>query len=182
MRSAPELDGFVPPTRDTTPLPTRIILVATLVLTAAIAFRVTTVDGLEALAPYLVLLTALFVARVVGQIVVALSAPAWLPPMEKWNLMPYPILLPIQLVIVGVMGWIDVAFARGTGAPTAGGAGLGRFLVAFGVVYAAAMVIRYVARMTRRPGERWFGGTIPIVFHLVLATYLLALGTAFVDG
>jgi hypothetical protein len=30
--------------------------------------------------------------------------------------------------------------------------------------------------MRRRPAARWFGGTIPIVFHLVLATYLYALG------
>ena len=29
----------------------------------------------------------------------------------------------------------------------------------------AAMVVRYAVRMRRRPGERWFGGAIPIVFH-----------------
>jgi hypothetical protein len=31
--------------------------------------------------------------------------------------------------------------------------------------------------MRRRHASRWFGGTIPIVFHLVLATYLYALGS-----
>jgi hypothetical protein len=27
--------------------------------------------------------------------------------------------------------------------------------------------------MRRRPGQRWFGGAIPIVFHWVLAAFLL---------
>jgi hypothetical protein len=31
--------------------------------------------------------------------------------------------------------------------------------------------------MRKRPSARWFGGAIPIVFHLVLATYLFALGS-----
>jgi hypothetical protein len=39
------------------------------------------------------------------------------------------------------------------------------------------MLVRYVVRMRRRPEARWFGGTIPMVFHLVLATYLYALGS-----
>jgi hypothetical protein len=43
-------------------------------------------------------------------------------------------------------------------------------------IYAGAMVVRYAVRMARRPEERWFGGTIPIVFHLVLASYVLVLG------
>ena len=38
------------------------------------------------------------------------------------------------------------------------------------------MAARYVVRMTRRPEARWFGGAIPIVFHLVLAAFLLTWG------
>lgn len=34
------------------------------------------------------------------------------------------------------------------------------------------MLIRYVIRMLRRPDQRWFGGTIPIFFHIVIASYL----------
>jgi hypothetical protein len=30
--------------------------------------------------------------------------------------------------------------------------------------------------MRRRPDQRWFGGTIPIVFHWVLAAFLLVYG------
>ena len=36
------------------------------------------------------------------------------------------------------------------------------------------MVLRYVLTMSLFPERRWLGsGTIPIVFHFVLATYLL---------
>jgi hypothetical protein len=35
------------------------------------------------------------------------------------------------------------------------------------------MVIRYVVRMVLFPEERWFGGCIPIVFHWVLAAFLI---------
>ena len=47
----------------------------------------------------------------------------------------------------------------------------------FAYVYAGSMLARYAVRMSRRPGERWFGGTIPIVFHLVLAAYLYVFGS-----
>jgi hypothetical protein len=47
----------------------------------------------------------------------------------------------------------------------------------FAVVYAVAMAVRYVVRMTRRPAQRWFGGTIPIVFHWVLASFVAVLGS-----
>jgi hypothetical protein len=31
--------------------------------------------------------------------------------------------------------------------------------------------------MARRPDQRWLGGTIPIVFHIVLASWLFVLGS-----
>jgi hypothetical protein len=39
------------------------------------------------------------------------------------------------------------------------------------------MVVRYVVRMARRPGQRWFGGAIPIVFHIVLSSWLFVFGS-----
>ena len=33
------------------------------------------------------------------------------------------------------------------------------------------MVVRYAVRMARRPDQRWTGGTIPIIFHVVLAAF-----------
>jgi hypothetical protein len=126
--------------------------------------------------PLLWLLLALFVLRVAGQVVVALRRPRWLPAMEQWysGLIPYPALLPIQLVFVAVMAWIAVDVTRGAGPFAAAGPTWGRALVAFGLVYAAAMVVRY-ARWRRTPPERrraW----IPIPFHVVLAAFLVVYG------
>jgi hypothetical protein len=134
------------------------------------------------LAPILWLLTALFAVRVVGQMVVALRGPSWLPPMNEWNLVPYRVLLPTQLVILGVMTGIDVSFSAASGPPGDRVDAFGWLLIGFSALYAGAMAVRYVVRMQKRPAARWFGGTIPIVFHLVLATYLYALGSFYASG
>ena len=128
-------------------------------------------------ARFLWLFTGLFVLRVVGQIVVRLRRPSFLPPTEEWNLTPYRLLLPTQLAIVGLMTWIDIELTRGAGVAASPRAALGTVLVWFSFVYAVGMALRYVVRMLRRPDARWFGGTIPIVFHEVLAAYLYVLGS-----
>jgi hypothetical protein len=96
--------------------------------------------------------------------------------MEDWHLVPYRLLLPVQLVFLGVMAWVNVSFSTESGPPVERSRALGRFLIIFALVYAGSMVVRYAVRMRRRPQARWFGGTVPITFHLVLATYLYALG------
>ncbi len=160
-----------------TPQPTKVVLVATLAIAAgALAFVLARELAGDELARVLWLLTALFALRVAGQVVVALRAPDWLPPMDEWNLVPYRVLLPVQLLVLGVMIWIDASFSADSGPPTERSEAFGWFVVTFSLVYAGSMLVRYAVRMRRRPGARWFGGTIPIVFHLVLATYLLALG------
>ena len=165
-----------------TPRPTKLALVAVLAVTCAAFVAVIRLqcDGAldpEELAPVFWLLTALFAVRVVGQVLVAVRSPSWLPPMSEWNLVPYRLLLPAQLAILGVMSWIDASFSTSSGPPVERAEVFGWLLIAFSAVYAGAMVARYVVRMWRRPAARWFGGTIPIVFHLVLATYLYALGS-----
>jgi len=164
-----------------TPRPTKLALVAVLAATtvAFIAVVIQESNGTldtDELAPILWLLTALFAVRVVGQVLVALQSPTWLPPMNEWNLVPYRLLLPLQLVILGVTTWIDASFSASSGPPVDRTQAFGWLLVVFSAFYAGAMVIRYAVRMRKRPASRWFGGTIPIVFHLVLATYLYALG------
>jgi len=162
--------------------PTKVALVAVLAATTwafAVVVRLQLAGSLQPdeLAPILWLLTGLFAVRVAGQILVASRSPAWLPPTDQWNLVPYRVLLPVQLVVLAVMIWIDASFSGAAGPPGDRTEALGWLLVGFSAVYAGAMAIRYVVRMRRRPEARWFGGTIPIVFHLVLATYLFALGS-----
>lgn len=165
---------------DTTPYPTRVTLLVALAITAATVgmLWVGLIDSShpDAIAPLLWLYTGLFVLRVAGQVLVAIRPRKWLPPMWQWNLIPYAILLPIQLVFIVVMLWIDMAFSTATGIAAMNSSGIGNSLILFSAGYALAMTIRYVIWMRRRPDQRWFGGTIPIVFHFVLASYLFTLG------
>ena len=121
---------------------------------------------------------ALFFLRVIGQLLVATFNVGFLPPMDEWysGLAPYPILLPSQILILGLMATICIQFSRGTGWFVRTNTGLGRVLLRFGSVYLVAMVIRYVVRMSLVPDERWTGGMIPIVFHSILAGFMLLLG------
>lgn len=116
----------------------------------------------------------LFLLRVLGQLVVVVAQPGWLPPMREWysGLVPYPMLLPAQVVILLLLTAIAVSVSLGS-QPLAGPHRVvGFVLLGLSLLYAAAMVVRYVLRMTRRPEQRWFGGTIPIIFHVVLASFL----------
>ena len=117
-------------------------------------------------------LLALFVLRVVGQVVVALRSPRWLPAMREWysGLLPYPVLLPIQIVFIAVMTGMTLDVGRGGTGWAAPRAALGAVLMWLSFVYAAGMVVRFVVWLRRPPERRraW----IPIIFHLVLAAFL----------
>jgi hypothetical protein len=175
-------EAGLPPASGATPRATRLALLATLAITAgALAEFVrgrpeSAVDPALA-APFLWLFSAFFLVRVGGQLLVRLRRPTWLPRTEQWNLSPYQLLLPGQIAILGLMGWIDAEFSLGGGPPVDARPWLGEGVLVFSYVYASAMVARYAVRMARAPGERWFGGAIPIVFHLVLAAYLYVFGS-----
>ena len=128
---------------------------------------------------FLWLFTVLLFARVLGQIVVATRAPSWLPPMEQWQsgLVPYPFLVAVQAVVLALMVSISVDFSRRQGFWVESRArSLGLAAYWWSYLYFGAMVVRYVIRMTRRPDQRWFGGTIPIIFHSVVAAFQWTFG------
>ena len=117
----------------------------------------------------LISLTALFGARVIGQALVAFLGVTWLPPMDAWysGLLPYPILLPIQVLILVAQGVIDRDVWRGQGffaRPRPRG---GRRLQWVAGAYAAAMLIRLAVTGSH---------PIPVAFHWILAAYLFTLG------
>jgi len=122
-------------------------------------------------------LAGLFFLRVAGQLVVRSYGPSWLPPVRDWNLMPYRFLLPIQIAFLATMGFICYDLVRRAGVFATPSPAFGQAAVWFSYAYAAAMVVRYAVRMIRRPEQRWFGGAIPIVFHLVLATFVFVYGS-----
>ena len=123
-------------------------------------------------------LLGLFVLRVAAQLLIALGGGAFLPPWEEWfsGALGYPPLVASQIVIILVYGRIALDITRGRGVFAVPRRRAAVALLAVGSVYLAVMVIRYAIRMSLYPHERWSGGSIPIVFHWVLAGFLLVLG------
>jgi len=126
----------------------------------------------------LAVLTLLFALRVLGQALVAFFSVRWLPSMEQWysGLVPYPILLVIQLAMVTVMVKISVEISRGAGRFAKQHPSWSPILASFSAIYAGGMALRYVLTMLFRPELHWFGHTIPIFFHFVLAGFIFILG------
>jgi hypothetical protein len=118
----------------------------------------------------------LFLGRVLGQIEVVLIAPAWLPPMEGWysGLLPYPLLLPAQILILMLMTGLTVNEMR-----RPHGAAGREWLRVVSLIYFAAMVVRLIVQFLRGADTVIAAGGIPVAFHWVLALFLLVLsGTA----
>ena len=118
--------------------------------------------------PLLWILLSLFALRVLGQLLVVAGVAPFLPPMDEWQsgLLPYPLLLASQILILAVLGAVCLQFTRGTGYFVKRRTWLGTSLWIAGWLYALAMIVRYV--VLRRDA-------IPVVFHVVLASFLLVL-------
>jgi hypothetical protein len=82
-------------------------------------------------------------------------------------LLPYPWLLVSQIAILAVLAKASIDVTRGAGYFARPSRQIGRGLLVFGTVYAIGMVVRYLLRGSL---------SIPIVFHWVLAAYLIILG------
>jgi hypothetical protein len=118
-----------------------------------------------------------FLMRVLGQALVFFIGVDFLPSMAAWQsgLLPYPVLLASQILILGVQTKISRDLWRGSGFFAMRRPRAGRALRRFSYAYFAVMALRYVLTMAFYPERRWLGGTIPIVFHWVLAGYLFVL-------
>ena len=125
--------------------------------------------------PVLWVLSGLFLGRVLGQVCVAFFDVTWLPPMSEWQsgLLPYPMLLAAQNIILAMMAVTNMGVQRERGPLAIVSIRSARVVRTFSYVYFLAMVLRYVLTMAFIPERRWLGGVIPIVFHVVLALYLL---------
>ncbi len=82
----------------------------------------------------------------------------------------------MQVLIILVLAWICVDFTRGRGVWMSPRPFFARGLLVFAYVYLAVMIARYPLRMILVPEARWFGQTIPIFFHSVLASFLIVFG------
>lgn len=111
---------------------------------------------------------ALFFVRVVGQVEVLLLDPAWLPPMSAWysGLLPYPVLLPVQIALLMFMCAIAVRGLK----PSSARAEMWRALA---LIYFALMLVRLIWCVRQFGHDFYLHGGIPIAFHWVLALFLL---------
>jgi len=134
-----------------------------------------------------IFLTLLFFVRVLAQVLVAVFEIPFLPSMAQWTtpsaspfatsgLIPYPILLSAQIVILIVQIKVCRDFLAGRGYFLSLRRTTGQLLLWLSYLYFTSMLLRYVITMALYPERRWFGHTIPILLHFVLAGFLFTLG------
>ena len=126
-------------------------------------------------APWLWLFLALFIVRVIAQPIALLTSASFLPPFESWHsgVLPYPALVAAQILIIAWLARTAWRFSRGEVTPRHR---LGVWMLVFGGVYFATMLVRLVLGVTVLSTNRWFSSILPTIFHLVLASYLLVCG------
>jgi uncharacterized protein len=123
----------------------------------------------------LVLFWSLFCGRVLAQLFQYISPVSWLPPFKAWQsgILPYGFLLLSQCILLIGLFYIVLRHWNQKVKPNWE---MGLHLRILGAIYMGIMITRYALRMTLYPTERWFGGTIPIFFHLILSGFVLTLG------
>ena len=118
-----------------------------------------------------------FLVRVVGQIEVLLLAPPWLPPFSAWEsgLLPYPVLLPLQILVAGWMAAIVSDHTHGSGPMWVQSFKVRQRLNAFALLYASIMLARLVVTAALPPHSVIDRGLIPILAHWDLAAFIALL-------
>ena len=126
-------------------------------------------------APWLWLLLALFVIRVLAQPLSLIIDTPLLPRFESWHsgVLPYPVLVTAQVLIIAWFARTAWRFGKGDVLPSRR---RGVVFLAFGSVYFLFMLARLVLGLTIMRDSRWFTSYLPTAFHLVLASWLLIYG------
>ena len=120
---------------------------------------------------------AIFAARVVGQIEVLLLAPRWLPPFSAWESgwVPYPALLPLQILLIGWMAAIASDHTRGSGSMWVSQPRTRMRLKGFAAAYAGLMLLRLAVTAALPPHSLIDRGLIPVLAHWDLAGFIALL-------
>jgi hypothetical protein len=119
------------------------------------------------------LLACLFSLRVAGQAIQGWAPQPFLPHFDSFqgSGLPYWLLLPAQIVILGVMVLTCWRISVGLSAPNPR---LGRALFYAGAVYMVGSLGRIAVGWAVPEAAPWFRTWIPAFFHVVLASYVLA--------
>jgi hypothetical protein len=130
---------------------------------------------------WLWILAALFGLRVAAQPLALLVEAPVLPPFESWHsaLLPYPLLLATQLLI---LTWLVTTAARVSRGGVQPSRMFGRLVLGVAAAYGIVMFTRLVLGVTVLSDMRWFASPVPAIFHLVLAGYLFVYGRVHCDG
>ena len=90
--------------------------------------------------------------------------------MDEWQsgLLPYPVLFASQIAILTLLATVCIQFSRGRGLFVRRSRWLATPLWIVGWIYAIGMIVRYA--LLRRD-------VIPVVFHIVLASFLLVVAS-----
>ena len=118
---------------------------------------------------------AVFATRVCGQVEVLLLSPGWLPPFNAWEsgLVPYGILLPLQIALIAAMSIVAVDHSRAAGFLRVTKPATRRALRRFAFIYFLVMLLRLIVTAAIPPHSVWERGLIPIIAHWDLAGFIL---------
>lgn len=123
----------------------------------------------------LLLLTTLFAFRVIAQLVQIWQPVEFLPSFGLWHsgTFPYGWLVGTQVLILAMCLRIVWQLFSGIVIPSGR---KGHLLLVLGCVYFGGMCVRLMVGLTIAPTHVWFGATLPTVFHLVLAAFVILYG------
>jgi hypothetical protein len=123
----------------------------------------------------LLALWLLFLFRVIVQALQKWSPVDIFPAFDRWysGALAYGWLLSAQLIILILMARVVVGFLKGMQTPNRR---YGQWFIGIGMVYFGVMLVRLILGLTIAIDHPWLGMTIPAVFHLVLALFLLVMG------
>jgi hypothetical protein len=118
---------------------------------------------------------ALFGARVVGQFEALVAAPDWLPDMDAWysGLLPYHLLLPLQIALLMVMAVVAWNRRVRTGRFAWANPRISATLRGLAITWFLAMAARLAFNLAGNGADFWRAGAIPVACHWVLALFLL---------
>lgn len=118
-------------------------------------------------------LTLFFAARVAAQAWQRWAPLSFMPPFDAFqgSNLPYWLLLPVQLVILGAMAYVSWRVHAGR---LAASRRLGIWLAWAGALYMAITIGRVAVGLLVPEAPPWFSTWIPAFFHVVLAGFVLA--------
>jgi hypothetical protein len=123
---------------------------------------------------------SLFVVRVIGQIEVVLLPLSWLPPFRAWEsgLIPYSVLLPIQIVLIAWMTIVATDHWRGSGYFWVTHRSTRRRLKIIAGTYFTVMLLRLGITAAIPPHSLAERGLIPVIAHWDLAAFIYLAATS----